>query len=346
MRYTSTLAVVMIFISVLLFSPFCSNLSSALAQETTAEAAAAIAAAEAAAAEAEAAAEAAEARAAEAEAALAAAETAAEEQAAAEEKAEADAKLAEAEAKIAELEAAAVEAEAVAEAEAIAEEEAAAAEAVAAQEAAHQAAIDALMTREDAVEKAKEQLIEPPPVFDLTNPGIVYGMLGEAVDAWKATLGGSPNEWGVDLSGDVVSSTRPDFVPAELQTFLLAFYKDSTEIGLAFGPVGIGIATAELAEAYNESVRELADKLMEEEAAAVEEGYADGGYPDDESNVNDDTSDEPDVNDSTETDPPATDNSTETSEDTPALDDNTDDNGYDSEGTAKEVDVVYFGGPT
>jgi hypothetical protein len=195
-----------------------------------------------------------------------------------------------------------------------------------------------LMTMEEAIAEAKQQLTEPPPVYDLTNAGIVYGMLSEGVAAWKATLQGNPNEWGIDVGGPVVSSVRPDVVPASLQTFLLQYYKDHPEVGLAFGLDGIEVATQQLADAYNQSVLDLAEKIKKEsDEGSVIEGSADDTV------AGDNSSTDPDVNDSSPTAVPESDVNSTTSEDVPEMT-NTDNGTTDD--TQAKVEVIYFGSPT
>lgn len=198
------------------------------------------------------------------------------------------------------------------------------------------------MTMEEAIAEAKQQLTEPPPVYDLTNPGVVYGMLGEGVAAWKATLTGSPNEWGVDTNGAALSSTRPDVVPASLQTFLLGFYKDSPEIGLAFGLDGIASATQQLADAYNQSVLDLADKIIKdsEDGSVIEDSAGNTNAADDAAADDNNT---PDVNDSSDTTVPESEDNSTTSEDVPEMTNN--DNGSEDT-TQKKVEVLYFGNDT
>jgi hypothetical protein len=200
------------------------------------------------------------------------------------------------------------------------------------------------LTMEEAIEKAKDSIAEPPPVFDLTNPGIVYGMLAEGVAAWKATLSGSPNEYGIDTSSAaIVSSTRPDVVPASLQTFLLSYYKDSQEVGLAFGLDGVEQATKDLQNAYNEAVVAMAEQLVEESGGSVAEDSAEDAADNDD--------DEVDVNDSSDDDeadvgneqPVPDDEQSDTSEDVPPMEE-TDQSNSDDE--SAKVEVLYFGAPT
>jgi len=91
------------------------------------------------------------------------------------------------------------------------------------------------LTMAEAVQQAQGQLPPPPPIYDLTDPGIVYGTLAAGVQAWIATLGGNRDAFGNLVTGTYAGAVRPDVVPASLQTFLLQYYNGDPNIGLAFG---------------------------------------------------------------------------------------------------------------
>ena len=117
------------------------------------------------------------------------------------------------------------------------------------------------ITQQDAVNQAQNQIASPPTVFDITDPGIVYGQLREGVDAWIASLKGPSDSWGNQTSGVYVTATRPDVVPASLQAFLLTHYKDHPTIGLAIGPEGVESAVTQLQDNYNTNVTNLANQI-------------------------------------------------------------------------------------
>lgn len=172
------------------------------------------------------------------------------------------------------------------------------------------------ITQEEANAQAVAETPPPQQVFDIANSGVVYGLLSEGVSAWIAQLGGNTDKWGNELSTAYVSATRPDVVPASLQTFLLAYYKDNPTIGLAYGPEGIKEAETALDQHFNEVVAGRADEIYND---AVEEAQAeaDAQQQQEEEEAADETT-EPDVNDS----------EADNSEDVPPLDDN--DNGEET----------------
>ena len=130
---------------------------------------------------------------------------------------------------------------------------------------------EATMTRGEALEQAQNQLPEPPPVYDLTNPGIVYGRLNEGVQAWIASLGQNCDRFGNAVTDSYVTAVRPDVVPASLQAFLLQYYKDDPSVGLAFGPGGVKAATLYTQSDYNDKVNELANQLFDQSIEASED---------------------------------------------------------------------------
>ena len=117
------------------------------------------------------------------------------------------------------------------------------------------------ITQQDAVNQAQNQIAAPPTVFDITDPGIVYGQLREGVDAWIASLKGPTDTWGNQTSDVYVTAVRPDVVPASLQAYLLTHYKDHPTIGLAIGPEGVDSAVTQLQDDYNTNVSNLANNI-------------------------------------------------------------------------------------
>lgn len=171
------------------------------------------------------------------------------------------------------------------------------------------------ITKEEANAQALAETPPPQHVFDLANSGVVYGLLSEGVSAWIASLGGNTDQWGNERSSVYQSATRPDVVPASLQTFLLAFYKDNPTIGLAYGPEGIKEAETALDKHFNEVLSGRADEIYNtavEEAEAAAQAEAEAQQQEQEAA---DETTTPDVNDS---------------ENVPPLDDNSD-NGEDPE---------------
>jgi len=175
---------------------------------------------------------------------------------------------------------------------------------------------DSSITKEDAIKEAKSQLKEPGAVKDLTNPGVVYTQLSEGVSAWIASLDGNRDQFGNEITSSYVSATRPDFVPASLQTFLLNYYKDNNEINLAFGLDGVQAATKTVQDSYNNSVTKLADEIMA------------AGNSDSDSDDSDDSDNSEDV--------PELDNDDDSDDDSDNNDDNDDDND-DSSNDATDV---------
>ena len=197
------------------------------------------------------------------------------------------------------------------------------------------------LTPEEATKQAQGQINAPPTVYDLTNPGIVYSKLGEGVSAWRATLKGSANEWGVDTSPVAVQgSTRPDVVPASLQAFLLQYYKDHPQIGLAFGPTGVESAVEQLQNNYNTAVSELAHNLLNNSISEANNN----SNNENNSNTND-NSNENNSNTSTNDNQNDNENPSNNSENVPPLDNN--DNGNSSNNNdpppSKKIHVIYFG---
>jgi len=192
------------------------------------------------------------------------------------------------------------------------------------------------ITPAQATEQAASQVNKPPTVYDLTDPGIVYGMLGEGVAAWRATLTGSPNEFGVDTAPVAVQgSTRPDVVPASLQAFLLQYYKDNPNVGLAFGPAGVDAAIAQLQDDYNAAVSALADQIYQ---GAVANANANVNAT---TNTNTNTTNNTNSNDNQNNT-----NGANNSENVPPLDNN--DNGNDNNSPPaeqKQIHVINFGSP-
>ena len=170
--------------------------------------------------------------------------------------------------------------------------------------------VDPAITPEEAHEQAVSETPNPQQVFDLTNSGIVYGILKEGVAAWLASLEGNHDQWGNEVSTVYVSATRPDVVPASLQTFLLSYYKDNPTIGLAYGPEGVKEAETQLDKAYNEAIEGKADQLYQD---AVDEAAAEQEALEQQQEEDEQNSDE-----------------TDDSEDVPPLDDDTD-NGDDTD---------------
>jgi len=119
------------------------------------------------------------------------------------------------------------------------------------------------ITQQDAVNQAQTQVAAPQTVYDITDPGIVYGMLREGVDAWIATLGGNTDNWGNTRSSVYITAVRPDVVPASLQAFLLQHYSGHPTIGLAIGPEGVTAAVTQVQENYNQAVSNLADQIYD-----------------------------------------------------------------------------------
>ena len=98
------------------------------------------------------------------------------------------------------------------------------------------------MTMEDALAKAESEIKQPPVVYNVTDPALVYSELRPYVDQWRDSLPVPTNKWGVDTSSSViVSSSRPDFVPAKLISFIMsALAKDGKAAALGLD----GAATA------------------------------------------------------------------------------------------------------
>ena len=171
------------------------------------------------------------------------------------------------------------------------------------------------ITQQDAVNTAQNSIAAPPTVFDITDPGMVYGQLPEGVDAWIASLKGGTDNWGNQTSSVYVTATRPDVVPASLQAFLLSHYKDHPTIGLAIGPEGVNNAVTELQDNYNTAVSNLADNIYNnavQEAinnAQNENNQANNNAANNSENVppldNNDNGNENNDNNSNNEDPPA-----------------------------------------
>lgn len=165
------------------------------------------------------------------------------------------------------------------------------------------------MTREDAISAAHSELEEPGAVKDLTNAGVVYSQLSEGVSAWVASLNGNRDQFGNEVTASYVTASRPDVVPASLQTFLLGYYKGDKKIGLAFGPEGVSSATFSVQDAYNGSVVALAEDMMGEgnNSGSTPASPSDStATPEDVPNLNnDDDQDSGNTND--DTTPPAND---------------------------------------
>jgi len=70
-------------------------------------------------------------------------------------------------------------------------------------------------------------------VYDGSDPGLVYGQLREAVEAWRASLGYASDQWGNALTSSYVTAGRPDFVPEPLFQFLLSFYASDLNVLIA-----------------------------------------------------------------------------------------------------------------
>lgn len=131
------------------------------------------------------------------------------------------------------------------------------------------------LSLDEAHARAVAQVAVVPRIYDMTDPGVVYGQLAEGVSAWLASLGGASDSWGNETGGVYGGAVRPDVVPASLQAFLLQFYKDSPAVGLAFGPEGVAEARARLEDGRVARINELAAGLVaESEAEAAAEAAA------------------------------------------------------------------------
>jgi hypothetical protein len=153
------------------------------------------------------------------------------------------------------------------------------------------------ITQEEAHQQAEASTPDPQQVFDITNSGIVYGILKDGVAAWIASLDGSRDQWGNEVSTVYVTASRPDVVPASLQTFLLSFYKDNPTIGLAYGPEGVKEAESTLEDAYQEAVDEKAESLYQDAVDKAEEEQAALEQQQQEEEENNDSEDVPPLDD-------------------------------------------------
>jgi len=141
------------------------------------------------------------------------------------------------------------------------------------------------LTMLDATAQAQNQIPEPPPVVDVSDPGVVYTKLSAGVNAWRATLDGPTDQWGNAMTSCYVSALRPDFVPASLQAFLLQYYAGSSEVALGMGPGGVASTTLALQQDWQQAVDALANQLYEQAAAANQsENVPDLGATDDDGN--------------------------------------------------------------
>jgi hypothetical protein len=119
------------------------------------------------------------------------------------------------------------------------------------------------MTMKDAKEQAESEIIEAPAVYDVTDPALVYSELKPYVEKWRKSLSVPTNEWGVNTSSAVVqSSTRPDYVPAELITFIMGELAKENKAG-AFGLDGAAQARKDLADARKDAVDKRANEILE-----------------------------------------------------------------------------------
>ena len=84
----------------------------------------------------------------------------------------------------------------------------------------------------------------PPPVagsdasrriIDANNSGLVFGTLKEGVDAWRASLGYTTDQWGNEITEGYLEAKRPDYVCESLRTFLKNYYKDKPGIWVSLG---------------------------------------------------------------------------------------------------------------
>lgn len=113
-------------------------------------------------------------------------------------------------------------------------------------------------------EKAKELEASAPPVpkvMDVTDAGLVFTQLREGVDAWRATLGGTTDPWGNEITEGYVEARMPDFVNDALQAFLKEFYKDKGIVLVA----GRQAAEATLADLQNEHNQKIVDELTKQQ---------------------------------------------------------------------------------
>lgn len=119
------------------------------------------------------------------------------------------------------------------------------------------------MTIKDARDQAESEIDQPPVVYNVTDPGIVYSQLRPYVDKWRATLPVPTNQWGVNTSSSIVqSSTRPDYVPAELITFIMGELARENKAG-AFGLEGAAQTRKDLADARADAVDQRANEIMD-----------------------------------------------------------------------------------
>ena len=73
-------------------------------------------------------------------------------------------------------------------------------------------------------------------MIDLNDAGLVFGVLREGVDAWRASLGYATDSWGNQISEGYVEARRPDFVCEGLRAFLKNYYKDNPSLYASLGP--------------------------------------------------------------------------------------------------------------
>jgi len=120
------------------------------------------------------------------------------------------------------------------------------------------------ITYDEALDKATQEIPEPPTIFDITDPGIVYTKFREGVNAWRASLGGHRDRWGNLITDSYLTAERPDSVPASLIAFLLQYYKGDPDIGLGVGGGSAANAVIKLQRDYNTAIRQRADDIFEE----------------------------------------------------------------------------------
>ena len=147
---------------------------------------------------------------------------------------------------------------------------------------------DASMTMEQAVSQAEKEIPPVKEVYDVTDPGIVYSQLKPYVDKWRATLPVQTNQWGVDTSSPVViSSSRPDYVPAKLITFIMGELAKENKAG-AFGVEGAVATRNDLDKNRSEQVHKRAQEILEtykEEHSPEEHSAEDSSGNSQESNA-------------------------------------------------------------
>lgn len=142
------------------------------------------------------------------------------------------------------------------------------------------------------MEKIRQQAegAVPPPanVIDLSAldaAGQVYGQMADLVAKWVATLPGSHDQYGNEITPGYQNARQPDFVPDELKAFIQKHLKEHPELGkqVALSPGEAGSLRQQLADERNGKVVAEMERLAEEarKAEADQKARADAAKPED-----------------------------------------------------------------